>query len=400
MRRLILGVLLVAVACGQPQAQAPASPTVAATPSASPTAYSTPSPLPKPSPSPYSLVFAVLESKSAASSGRWDTVAIAGLNGYARAKTAFTPMRVPTVGCTGGAVPPLSAHVAADKVYFADSAGVVRSLSANGQITKVATFPLTSGQQMLSFAVSPDARQLLGAVLTVPPNPQFGCNGSHGVGDFTLDVYSAPAGGANTRIHHEVLQHLDPKVTILPVNVMALVGWDQVGPIATFPSEVVSQGHLPQNYTGPPVRIDSTTGAVLRQISDPRSCYVQDIVLSGNFACSLGVNGDLSVRRPDASEIWRAASAPKNNFFLAFLSPDERRLAAAHASGNGADVVGKDGSRLVLTLWPVGWLDSATVIGTNDAGNLSFVALNAPGTTVDIGFKGKFIGPVQGLTGA
>jgi hypothetical protein len=107
------------------------------------------------------------------------------------------------------------------------------------------------------------------------------------------------------------------------------------------------------------------------------------------------VNGDLSVRRPDASEIWRAASEPKNNFFLAFLSPDERRLAAAHASGNGADVVGKDGSRLVLTLWPVGWLDAATVIGTNDTGNLSFAALNAPRTIVDIGFQGKFLGTVH-----
>jgi len=345
-------------------------------------------------------VFAVLESKNEASSGRWDTVAIAGLDGYARAKTAFTPMRVPVVGCTGGAVLPQSAHVAAGRVYFTDGAGVVQSLSANGQITRVATFPLTSGQQMLSFAVSPDASQLLGAVLTVPSNPQFGCNGSNGVGDFTLDVYSVPAGGANTLLHHEILQHNDPKLTINPVNALALVSWDQVGPIATFPSEVVSQGHPPLNYAGSPVRVDLRTGTVLNQVADPGSCYVQDIAMSGNFMCSLGVNGDLSVRRPNGSEIWRAVREPKNNFFLAFLSPDERRLAAAHASGNGTDVVGQDGSHVALNLWPVGWLDSATVIGTNDAGNLSFAALNAPGTIVDIGFKGKFIGPVQGLTGA
>jgi hypothetical protein len=341
------------------------------------------------------LLFAALESKSAASSGRWDTVAIAGLDGYARAKTTFAPMRVPTVGCTGGAVPPLSAHVAAGKVYFADGTGVVRSLSVTGQIAQVATFPLTSGQQMLSFAVSPDASQLLGAVLTVPPDPKYGCNGSRGVGDFTLDVYSVPAGGVNKLLHHEILQHNDPAATINPVNVMALVGWDQVGPVATFPSEVASQGHLPQNYSGTPVRVDQKTGTVLSQVSDPGSCYVQDIVLSGHFACSLGVNGDISVRRPDGGEIWRAVSEPKNNFFLAFLSPDERRLAAAHASGNGVDVVGQDGSRAVLTFWPVGWLDSATVIGTNDASNLSFAALNAPNAIVDMGFKGQFLGTVR-----
>ena len=290
----------------------------------------------------------------------------------------------------------MSAHVAAGKVYFADGTGVVRSLSANGQITRVATFALPSAQQMLSFAVSPDGSRLLGAVLTVPPNPQFGCNGSHGVGDFTLDVYSAPTGGANI-IHHEILQHLDPKVTILPVNVIALVGWDQVGPIATFPSEVVSQGHPPLNYTGPPVRIDSTTGAVLKQVSDPRSCYVQDIVLSGTFACSLGVNGDLSVRRSDGSEIWRAASLPKNDFFAAFLSANEHRLAVIRASGFVGEVADEDGGRIRLAgeFGLSGWLDSGTVIGTNGVGNLSYVALNSPFTIVDIGFKGQFLGTVH-----
>jgi hypothetical protein len=236
--------------------------------------------------------------------------------------------------------------------------------------------------------------------LTLPPDPQFGCNGSTGVGDFTLDVYSVPAGGANTLLHHEVLQHNDPKLTITPVNVMALVGWDQLGPIATFPSEVVSQGHPPLNYTGPPVRIDSNTGAVLKHVSDPGSCYVQDIALSGNFACSLGVNGDLSVRRPDASEIWRAVSQPKNDYFLAFLSPDEGRLVAAHSSSGVTELAGQDGSRVVLAgeFWPAGWLDSTTVVGGNargGGGNLTYVALSAPGTMVDMGFKGQFIGTVH-----
>ena len=343
------------------------------------------------SPSP-NLLFAVLEAKGAAG---FNTVAIAGLDGYARAKTTFTPMPVPTVGCTGGAVPPQPAHVAAGKVYFADGTGAVQSLSVDGEIAPVAKFPLTSGQQMLSFAVSPAADRLLGAVLTVPPSPQFGCDGSHGIGDFTLDVYSAYANGPSRLLRHEVLPHNDPKLTISPVDVMAFVGWDEVGPLATFPSEVVSQGHPPLNYTGTPVRVDVFTGAVLYPVSDSPSCYVQDIVFSGNFACSLGVNGDVSVRLAGGSEIWRAVGEPKNNIFLAFLSPDERRVVAAHASGHGADVVGRDGTRVVLSIWPVGWLDSATVIGTNDAGNLSFVALNAPGTTVDMGFKGLFLATVR-----
>lgn len=405
MRRLIFGLLLIVVACGQPEARPATSPpaVAAATPrAATPTALVTPlpsapaasSPLPTPSSS-STLLFAVLESKSAASAGRWDTVAIAGLDGYARAKTTFTPMRVPTVGCTGGAVTPPSAHVAAGKVYFADGAGVVRSLSVNGQITTVATFPLTSGQQMLSFVISPDASLLLGAVLTMPPNPQFGCNGSHGVGDFTLDVYSAPAGGANILQRHEVLQHNDPSVSIWPVNVMALVGWDQVGPVATFPSEVVSQGHPLLNYTGTPVRVAPHDGTILKQVSDPTSCYVQDIVPSGNFACTIRTNqlltNQLSVRRSDSTEIWRA-DTQLDSSIVAFLSPDERRTVL---TGIGTEVVGQDGSRVAVAIRAVGWLDPGTLIGTSDAGNLSFVTLTAPGINVDMGFKGQFVGTVR-----
>src|SRR4051794_13042728 len=117
MRRALICLLLVAAACSQPQARPAISPT--ATPSTSPTLVSSPVPGPTSNPTPTTsraLLFAVLEAKGTAS---FNTVAIAGLDGYAKAKATFTPMRVPTVGCTGTAVPPLSAHVAAGKVYFA-----------------------------------------------------------------------------------------------------------------------------------------------------------------------------------------------------------------------------------------------------------------------------------------
>jgi hypothetical protein len=398
MRRLIFGLLLIAVACGQPQAKPPTSPLAVASPSATATAGSgrspSPSPLTQPTTSP-SLLFAVLEAKGTAS---WNTVAIAGIDGYARAKTTFVPMGVPNVGCTGGAVPPPSAHVAAGRVYFADGTGVVRSLSVNGQITQVTTFPLTSGQQMLSFAVSPDGFSLLGAVFTLPTSPQLGCGGTPVVDGYSLDVYYAPAGGDSTlRYHESLLANLAAQRIDLGINVMALVGWDQVGPIATYPSEWVSQGGPRLKYRGTPVRVDSVIGRVSKQVSDPGSCYVQDIASSGDFVCSLGVNGDLSVRNPDGSETWRAASQPKNDYFLAFLSPDERRLVAVHASRSVTEVAEQDGSRVVLAgeLGPEGWLDSATVIGINGAGNLTFLSLSAPGTLVDLGFKGQFVGTVR-----
>src|SRR6476646_11120511 len=148
MRRLVIGLLLMLVACGQAQA-GPATSPVAQTPTpaatATPAASHGASPSPKATPS-KALLFAVLEAKGTANAYTWNTVAIAGLDSRARAKTTFTPMPVPNLGCMG-AVLPDSAHVAAGKVYFADGKGVVRSLSVTGHVAKVATFALTSSQQ-------------------------------------------------------------------------------------------------------------------------------------------------------------------------------------------------------------------------------------------------------------
>jgi len=44
-------------------------------------------------------------------------------------------------------------YVAAGAVYYSDGSGVVRRLDPTGKIATVATFPLTSAAQTLSFAV-------------------------------------------------------------------------------------------------------------------------------------------------------------------------------------------------------------------------------------------------------
>jgi hypothetical protein len=397
MRRLIFGLLLVAGACGQPQAQPPISPLAVASPIATATAAPSPSSPPTPTKS-AALLFAALEAKGTVNFEQWNTVAIAGLDGYARAKTTFVPMRVPSLGCQGAKLPP-SAHVAAGSVYFADGTGVVRSLSAQGQITRVATFPLTSGQQMLSFAVSPDGSRLLGAVFTVPPKPQLLCGDTPVVAGYSLDVYSAAVGGASTLLYNESLPaHLAENRIDNGINVMAFVGWDQLGPIATYPAQWVhNQGGPGRPYIHNAVRVDPASGKVFKQVSSG-TCDVHDIALTGDFVCSLAVNVGLSVRRPDGSEIWRGASKTKNGMPYSYLSPDERRLVV----GDGA-VMGQDGSQVVLVegFAPVGWLDSTTVIGVNyvvgnaNMYNLSFVGLSAPGTMVDIGFKGQFVGVIR-----
>ena len=380
------------LACGQTSARPPSSPVAqVSSPSAEAAATSTsPSPSPSPSPAvstkPPTLLFAALEAKGN-TAYQWNTVAIAGLDGYARAKTTFNPMPLPYVGCAGALIP-ISAEVAAGKVFFSDAQGVVRSLSVTGQLKQVATFPMTSTQQMLSFAVSPDGSRLMAAVFTIPPKPASGdpCgapSATFAPGSFTLDVYSAPAGGSSQLLYHQVLATSATQ----PFNVMAFIGWDRVGPVGTYPTEWATQGGGPHHYSGIPVRIDASTGKVLKPVASS-DCLVWDMAASADFLCI--ASGGPSVRRPDGSQIWGVSNA---SFFLAYLSPDEQRIAGF---GSSADVFGRDGSDIKLPSFALGgWLDSATMIGGGFNGNLDYVSTSSPGTVVDIGFKGLFIATVQ-----
>src|SRR5262249_37012061 len=152
-----------------------------------------------------------------------NTVSMVDLNGHVRATATYTPAATPQLGCMG-AVLPVAAHVAAGKVYFSDATGEVRSLAPDGTVARVTTFPVTSGRQMLSFAVSPDGSRIVGGVFTVPTN--VGCGLSTSGGGF--DAYKANAGSSPQLVYHESWAPGQ--------DVMAFTGWDAIGPIGTYPT--------------------------------------------------------------------------------------------------------------------------------------------------------------------
>lgn len=418
-----------AVACGPAQAQhatsslaaiatpsataAESSPSAIASPNATPGASPHPSPkasaLPQPSTS-ATLLFAALEAKIPGSLYAWNTVAIAGLDGYARAKTTFTPMPVPNLGCIGAILPP-SAHVIAGKVFFADAKGVVRSLAADGTIKTVATIPMTSTQQMLSFAVSPDGTRLLGTIFTAPTNA-YPCSGSPSSGTFTFDAYVATIGGASRLVYHESWTK--------PQNVLALTGWDAVGPIGTYPTVWASQGGGPGSTLGVFVRVDAATIKPLAPLADPSKCQVWNSIPSGAFVCmgdsvmtgggtaGQKVNQPFSVRNADGTELWHSTVTGQNAPFGPFLAPDRQHVMICCNDLNLADshelLIGRDGVQVNLAkgFGASGWLDSTTMVGwvnTNPLSQgpfpLAYVAANAPGTVVSMGFPGVFVGTVR-----
>jgi hypothetical protein len=369
-----VALLLVAVACGSSQPQA--------------TSSSSPSPSVTPSSTPRAPLFAALETNADAAQFQWNTVAIAGLDGIARAKTTFAPMPIPYVGCEG-AVLPSSAHVAAGKVYFADGLGEIRSLSPQGDIAMVASVPFTGNQQMLSFAVSPDGVDLLAGVFSLPAQAKSGnpCTGAPAFepGPFTFDVYSARAGGASQRLYHQVLQTSSSQ----PVpDVMAFNGWDKVGPEATYPTQWATQGGGP-HPEGTMVWVDPSTGKIARQVGDPESCLVWDVAPSGDYVCTTTQGGNISVRRPDGSEIWGFNAPAGSPYENPRLSPLEGSVAAG---GSDSAVVTSAGKHVLLGLYPLGWFDDTTVIGGGYTVDFTYVSLAAPSTVADIGFRGLFVG--------
>ncbi|MEP7104343.1 MAG: hypothetical protein ABI838_00665, partial [Chloroflexota bacterium] len=254
MRRVgVLAVLLILGCTSGPAGQGPASSAGTATtaPASSPVS-STPVPVPT-----GELLYAVLEPPPTAGPAAFNKVAIVGLDGFARAKATLTPTAPVFVGCAG-ATPPPQAYAVGGKMYFADSAGTIRTLDPAGTLSVVASFPI-GVQQELSFAVSPDAKHLLATVLTLPAKPVGNpCAGDQfAPGNFVVDTFAVTVGSPPQSLAHKS----SPYAAGQPLpSILQFVGWDRVGPVALYPSGLGTQGGGPAHWFGHPVRTDLSGG--------------------------------------------------------------------------------------------------------------------------------------------
>lgn len=330
-------------------------------------------------------LFAALEAKQDPGKRINDTVAIVGLDGYARAKTTFEPIRPPYVGNCQPLLP-TQAYVAARGVFFLDGGGVVRKLSLDGRVLAVVRFPLTSSQQEISFAVSPDGSRLMGIVLTLPPKPPSPppMEGPEFLsGDFKLDVYTAEIDGQPKLVRHDHWPQDDPRH-----GGLQMIGWDASGPLASNSTSYCTQGGRGAHWYGDPVRLD-TSGTPTVSLQGP-GCNAVDVLPDGTFLCSGSIDeqgGTLSVRRPDGTEVWHYTGSQADSW--AYLSPDKQAFVDVCCG-----VIRRDGSNLKLPIFPEGWLDASTVIGTGDSlgSDMELVRLSAPAAAVDLGFSGTFVG--------
>jgi hypothetical protein len=342
-----------------------------------------------------SPMFAVLETHRTCPQGcnqgqAHDTVAIARADGYAVAKATFAPRSVPGQFDAATVMQP-EAYVAAAAVYYADGSGVVRRLDPTGKIGAVATFPLTSPEQELSFAVSPDGSQLMAARLTfprlvggLPPTP---------VGNWMLDIMRAPAGGATTQVQHWQAGSFPGSAG--GFSTIFVVGWDSTGPIGLIGANFgTQQGQFDgQRFFGGRLAYLDTNGHVGTTIGGS-DCSPFAPPMAGRVICAnnSGQSISVSVRAVDGHQIWSGqAPNPPSNFGGGFvLSADGQRLAM-----DGEVVTLASGATVTLppSFTPGAWLGTTDLIGTTQGGqSLAVVHMSAAPSLENWGFSGQIVG--------
>jgi hypothetical protein len=341
-------------------------------------------------------LFAVLEPGGDFAQMRNDVVAIVRVNGTARARAAFKRRQLPRMRAALP-VPQPEARVAAGKVYFADGTGVIRALSVDGTVTDVTRFPLTDPQQTLSFAVSPDGSKLMGAVLQFPPfssslSPTPDPNLP--AGNFTLELFSATPGAQAG----SVLKKSWSQSTDVPRDVLALVGWSASAPLATIDTDLAIQQRTEgRQMFGHVAEIDKVGGAGL--VVGGSGCRPWTVLPDETALCDDGSYQNVSVRSRGGAVVFQLPDPVNDQYLNLALSPDASRVAYETLSGRSF-VLQRDRNPVLLAsgFQPQGWLDSSTLIGLTGQGSgaMALIRLNSPSRAIDLGFKGFFVGAVQG----
>jgi hypothetical protein len=402
---VLLGLLL--VGCGSNavgQSQTSSSPSSVSSPAASPSANATP---PKATPSPaLATLYAVLEAPRL--NAQNTTVAIAGLNGIAHAKTHFTPRSTPYAPDVAVILSP-EAHVAAGVVYFIDGRGVVRTLDRSGHVRQVAAFPLTQKQQEISFAVSPDGKQLVAAILTLPAvgNLIPGTGWHELVGPWKLAVARAVVGGATVTLHS--WQASGPPSQPNGFANIVMAGWDLQGPVAVVGSAFSTQnGQFDRQlfFSGDFAHLDVATGLPGSGYGCQGDFQPWSVALDGTTVCAAsrsaqsGLTAAVSVQTPGQA-VWEPVLPDKPPFAFPgsfALSANGGRLAM-----DGA-VVGRSASTVLLNSYfkPEGWFDAGTMIGVqmnradpNRSDGMAYLRLSNPTHPVLLGFAGEFVGTIN-----
>lgn len=356
---LAFGLVILLASCGtgrslggpgsSPATSTPASPFAPVAPSSSPAASSHP------------LLLGLLHGSSMTQAG--DQATLVALDGKVVASYSYQPLPRPSVG-NAATIFPAQGMVAAGGLYFIDGKGDVRVLLPSGSVALAASFPITTNQQLVSFAVRPDGKRLGAIVLTLPPlkNPPpvnplesgFFQDGAHAY----LDLEWADFGRPTTKTLHKDLgtsNFLTPTL---------LAGWDANGPVATLDSGIGRQD-VPASYpmSGSALVHLADDGAHLDTIGG-NDCRPADELADGTTVCIIGTGlPTWSIRDPAGHQLWAGGGFAQNGCTqLPRLAPDGSAIACTSGivKKQGPTVPYSDLPKAAMT--PNGWIDSSRVV--------------------------------------
>jgi hypothetical protein len=378
MRILAVAVFLTLAACGSAT-----EPRAATSPSASPSAPST-------------VLFAIATGLPGGQLVNSNpppgpaTVKIVDPNGRVYALASFVPPPAPNIG---NAEPLLQSPVrtAGGAVFYADSTGAVHKLKADGTTSVVATFPVTTAQQELSYAVSPDGAHLIAIILSTPPlhNPppqRLGDPLFQAGGHWTLKLETADADGSTTTTLQRDLGTAYPAPT-------EIVGWDKNGPLATLNTQIgAQQAPASAHIFGVLIHL-APDGTHLDAIGG-QGCSAVDELPDGTVICD-GDWSHISVRSSSGAILWEASIPSDNNYYDGlWLSPDANAIAVQNLVLTRTSVASaarqNNGGGSPLTA--LGWLDANTLVEATASGQLSLYEARGLVKIRDLGVSGIFEG--------
>ena len=335
---------------------------------------------------------AVLEGGS---SGGKSVLIIADVSGHTLAQATFDSMPRPLIA-NAGDILPTSVRVAAGAAYYAEPTGKIHRLDPTGTDTIVATFALSTAQQELSFAVSPNGKQLIAIVVTAPavhdPPPKdlsqpFFKEGAR----WSTELERATAGGATESVLKTDLGPADRPFG----SVTTIAGWDDAGPVALLDTVLAAQ--QPPASTRLPggtlVHLGAD-GTHLDQIGGP-NCHPLDELRNGTILCYSGAwPRSYEVRTASGQVMWQQ-DLFGGFYYDPVLSPDGRRVAVQNTlfmQGLKAASVARQ-STPQLPTQAQGWVTADTLaVHANSSGSVQLVDVVDLQHPRETGLRGMFVG--------
>ena len=327
------------------------------------------------------------------------TLTIADLAGTVLARATLAPMPRPLV-TNAGDVMPAPVRLAAGAAYYAVPTGQVHRLDPTGADAVVATFPLTSVQQELSFAVSPDGKQLMAMVLTAPPvhdpppadiSQPFFRPGTR----WSQELELATAGGPTQSLAKTDLGPAGgPGRGPVPAPA-TIAGWVNGGPLALLDTTLATQQALASTRLPGSALVHLGPDGARREQVGGAGCHPLDELRDGTMLCYTGSGwpSTYEVRSAAGQLLWRQDLAG-GFYYDPWLSPDGRRLAAENTLFT-QDVRPASIARQSTPQLPVhaaGWVTADTLAVSAADGTVQLAVVNDLEHPRDTGLKGRFIG--------